>query len=100
MLLCPGKQVQTQLELTDREWAVLYFWSEGLELGSRATLIRRDPKFFALVYKVIGLFRVASIVQHQLLQVISTRFVMETSSMSSWIQTSQDTLICTLCCLL
>lgn len=50
MVLDMFVQVQTQLETLDREWAVMYYWSE--ERGSRMTFIKRDRDFFALVWQV------------------------------------------------
>jgi hypothetical protein len=37
-------------EVLQREWAVLYYWSE--DLGSHMTLIHRDRDYFALLWQV------------------------------------------------
>eukprot|EP00775_Hariotina_reticulata_P001638 gene1638-1980_t len=42
-------QVQVLCEILDREWAVLYYWSE--EKGSHMTLIHRDRDYFALLWQ-------------------------------------------------
>jgi hypothetical protein len=42
--------VQVLCEVLDREWAVVFYWSE--ELGSHMTLIHRDRAYFALLWQV------------------------------------------------
>jgi hypothetical protein len=37
-------------EVLQREWAVLYYWSE--DLGSHMTLIHRNRDYFALLWQV------------------------------------------------
>jgi hypothetical protein len=49
-LMCPCAQVQMLCEVLQREWAVLYYWSE--DLGSHMTLIHRDRDYFALLWQV------------------------------------------------
>lgn len=43
-------QVQLLCEALDREWAVVFYWSEAL--GSHASFIRRDREFFTLLWQV------------------------------------------------
>eukprot|EP00879_Flechtneria_rotunda_P028508 GHRR01030631.1.p1 GENE.GHRR01030631.1~~GHRR01030631.1.p1 ORF type:complete len:174 (+),score=47.52 GHRR01030631.1:694-1215(+) len=47
-------QVQLLCEVLDREWAVLYYWSQ--DLGSHMTLIHRDREYFALLWQAMADF--------------------------------------------
>jgi hypothetical protein len=51
-LCCAVLQVQVLCEVLDREWAVVYYWSEGR--GSHMTLVQRDRGYFALLWRVRG----------------------------------------------
>lgn len=52
MYLCAvaHTQVQVLCEVLEREWAVVYYWSETL--GSHMTLVHRDRDYFALLWRV------------------------------------------------
>jgi hypothetical protein len=43
-------QVQILCEVLEREWAVVYYWSETQ--GSHMTLIHRDRDYFNLLWRV------------------------------------------------
>lgn len=45
-------QVQVLCEVLEREWAVVYYWSEGQ--GSHMTLVHRDRDYFGLLWRVSG----------------------------------------------
>jgi hypothetical protein len=52
LLLLLLLQVQVLCEVLEREWAVVYYWSETQ--GSHMTLVHRDRDYFNLLWRVSG----------------------------------------------